>query len=309
MIGIGVHPESYDFSNEEILNLVSKNLTFNSVRLDYPWSEVETSKGIFHEAHPKLENIIDLFVTNEISPLLVLDYGNSLYIKKNNENIKSKPKNINEINAYLSYVNWTAEHFKNKVKIYEVWNEWIQLDNNKSYIYSDESARDYSILVNESCKIIKKRDANATVIAGGINPLDDNSIKWFDNLISRGVLNCIDGISIHPYYYPNNNYINSKKITDSIYKLHSHLRKLSDKNINIYITEIGFPLNIKKLYSQKQIGEFIHEFYKLNDLDFIKGIWWYDLIDSNRFSLDNESSFGIYDYNKNLKNYAKFFLK
>ncbi|HCD5421666.1 TPA: hypothetical protein NBX29_005409, partial [Klebsiella pneumoniae] len=67
------------------------------------------------------------------------------------------------------------------------------------------TAKGYFEIVKRVSHIIKENDPNAIILAGSFNPLTDSDNAWFYELIELGILDYIDGISIHPYSYKNEN--------------------------------------------------------------------------------------------------------
>ncbi|HBV9505161.1 TPA: hypothetical protein MD974_005329, partial [Klebsiella pneumoniae] len=108
------------------------------------------------------------------------------------------------------YVEWTARHLKGKVKYYEIWNEWTIGTGIKKDGKIPPSVDDYYNLVKLTSATIRKEDPNAIILAGSINPLSDkprfigvSDEQWITALIKKGMLEYIDGISLHPYSYAN----------------------------------------------------------------------------------------------------------
>ncbi|HBW2251417.1 TPA: glycosyl hydrolase, partial [Klebsiella pneumoniae] len=154
---------------------------------------------------------------------------------------------------------------------------------------------------------LKEIDPNIKVIAGSFNPtsgkgriLKYKDIDWFMKLVQLGILNYIDGVSIHPYSFlnsnlklrtPEDNYSNivllEKKIKETA---------KSDKEIPIYITEMGVSnFSGNGGVSEEVSADFIVKYTALiSTLPYVKGIWWYDLVDDGDNKNDKEHNFGFY---------------
>jgi hypothetical protein len=75
----------------------------------------------------------------------------------------------------------------------------IKESKDKSYNpLSNYSAESYFNLVKQASLAIKKI-TDAIILAGGFNPLNNSQTPWVEHLLELGILNYIDGFSIHPY--------------------------------------------------------------------------------------------------------------
>ncbi|HHG1859316.1 TPA: hypothetical protein ACPUQP_004403 [Klebsiella pneumoniae] len=289
VLGIGGHPEGFRGSDEKYVSLL-KQYNISSLRTDYLWHEVETTKGEYNPANIKTESVINLSFKKGISALLILGYGNDLYGA-------GKPKTKDEIIAYSKYASWTAEHFKGRGYIYEIWNEWPHRTNKDSSPTNIDSAMSYIALVKSASSAIKNVDPTAKVIAGGFNPIDGLEKEWGQYLVKYGILNYVDGLSIHPYAYsskrlalPSTNLSIVRNFHDMLISTNKGLRE-----IPLYITEIGYPTyRGKPEFTEDDVESYAIEYFKVaSSMPFIKGIWWYDLKDDGNDKNNKEHNFGI----------------
>lgn len=295
-VGIGIHPQGFPGTPEQIIAELQK-YKFSTFRTDYPWGQVEKQKGMYQPVDGKIEKTIELAKKNNIQPLIIYDYGNNLYEPQTSQNPLSKPTSLTSIDAFVNYVSWSTKHLKNNVSMFEIWNEWIQMAGkaNRSDALGQESAKIYADMTIKSCRAIKKINPKAIVLAGSTSPLDELSNQWLIQVLNYGVLNCIDGISLHGYRYAYNQKLNYHPIISSIKELQFKLKYLNNgKAIPFYITEAGVP-NIKKsVYSLQDSTDFFTGYLgELSKLNYVKGIWWYDLVNDGIDPNDNESNFGI----------------
>ncbi|MEI4920175.1 hypothetical protein Q8G81_31940, partial [Klebsiella pneumoniae] len=115
------------------------------VRMDALWRDVEINKGQL--AIPKKwDEVINEQKKLGLEPILILAYGN-----KNYQN-GDKPTDKDSIDAYVRYASYVVNHFKGRVKYYQIWNEW----NGTAGATSVGSVRDYKILVKAAYPVIKK---------------------------------------------------------------------------------------------------------------------------------------------------------
>lgn len=308
-LGVQIHAERFNNPPELMISLIKK-YNIKSFRTDYNWRWVEKQKEIYTPTKDNIENIIKLSKKNNIDPLLILSYNNKIYSPIISFQNNTVVANDEAINAFANYTGWTASHFKGTVSKFEIWNEWIQsnIKTNKQAITSNDSAQIYANLVVKSCTAIKQSNPKAIVVAGSTSPLDASSNTWLINFLSKkGVLGCIDGISLHPYNFNVNKSLNSQPVIQSIINLHTTLaNKFPNKNINFYITEIGVPSVENADYSMQDTVNYFQSFMSdISKLSYVKGVWWYDFINDGNNPFDKEHNFGILNNDFSPKPVAK----
>lgn len=313
IIGIGIHANKYDLKKEQLLQLIDKS-GFNSFRQDLTWDSVEIAKGVY-EIPPKLklaDEIIRGAKKYNISPLVILDYGNKNYNKG------GYPANEQDIVAFANYAKWVATNYKGQVKYYEIWNEWTVGTGMKGK-GDIPPPQIYFELVKRTSQAIKSVDPSAIILAGSFNPLSPTGRRlsisdsdWFIELINEGILNYIDGISIHPYSFLNAN----KKLRNPEYNInkieqfYNKIKVQNIKNIPFYITEIGIPTHDGQGgVDPVEAADYVVKYSLLaKSKSYIKGVWWYDLSNDGNDKYNQEHNFGFYDFEFNPKPAAKAFV-
>lgn len=300
IVGICIHPEKISGDASQILSLVKK-FEFQSIRIDYRWSDTETKRGEY-KFQGVTEDLIQLALRNNIVPLIIVGGSNHFYGK-------GRPIDPLTQTAFSEYAGYVAKHYSSKMVIYEIWNEWSlkhNYDDPKSDFKNTESATEYFNLVKITSQKIRSNSPNTIILAGGFNPTDADDLKWGSFLIKMGIMNYVDGISIHPYtsLQPNENF---NKI-DYMQKLFSGLNH--GQVVPIYITEYGIPNRPGTKYTQEYnyalANQFVKESSKRN---YVKGMWWYELVDDGN-QLDNaEQNYGILEQGLHHKEISKLFLK
>ncbi|MBZ7341432.1 cellulase family glycosylhydrolase [Klebsiella grimontii] len=305
ILGIGGHPEGFTGTPEQYINLL-KRYNISSLRTDYLWREVEITKGSYNPANIKTESVLNISFNQGVSALLILGYGNNLYSA-------GKPQTKDQIIAYSNYAAWTAEHFKGRGYIYEIWNEWPHRDNKDSSPVNIDSALNYIELVKSASLAIKKVDPNAKVIAGGFNPIDGLEKKWGLYLVRNGILKYVDGLSIHPYAYSSRRLASPATNLSIVKNFHNMLisNNKGFKEIPLYVTEIGYPTyRGNPQFTEDDVESYAAEYLKIADtMPFVKGVWWYDLKDDGNDKYNKEHNFGILKNNLAEKKVADVFTK
>lgn len=285
--GVGVHPNQFKGSAEELIGLMEK-YHVKSFRTDYPWSLVEIQKGVLNSSKDTTDRVISIAKKSGISPLIILDYGNKNYGG-------GKPLTPEASAAFVNYAAWTARHFKGQADIFEVWNEWSHRSANSNEAVSEASAEAYFQLVKATSLAVKKENPAAKVIAGGFNPLGNDDKEWGVMLVKLGILNYVDGISLHPYSYQNRTVADPKFNLKRIELYQEELSQIVGKMVPFYITEVGYPAypggaNL----TDSEVAQYAYEYMTLaSKMNYIAGVWWYDFIDDGSDKNKRENSFGI----------------
>lgn len=293
-IGVNVHLRNYPKPTDNYLTLI-KDYGFTSFRTGFLWGMVERTSGDFKVVGPliKEDDAFQQGVSKYgLNSLLILAYGNAAY------NVPDYPTTPEAIDGFANYAYWTAKRFKGKVKYYEVWNEWTVGTGlkKKTGVPPPEV---FAQLVKKTSAAIKRADPDAIVMAGSLNPLGQRGISWFDKLMELGILNDIDAISLHPYSYRNEDMAlrNPEDNLAGIDKFEARVRAFSKKTVPLYITEMGVPTyNGPGGLSNAAAAQYIVKYTMLaKSRPYIKGVWWYDLIDDGDNPKINEHRFGLLD--------------
>ncbi|MCR0999106.1 cellulase family glycosylhydrolase [Serratia rubidaea] len=296
-VGINVHLRKYPKPTDNYLSLIEK-AGFTSYRDGFLWGMVEPKPGKFSvTGDAKKEDKAYQTGKSEynLNGLLVLGNGNG---RAGYTADGGYPRTPEAIDAFAKYAYWTASRYKGKVKYYEVWNEWTVrtgIRNNESV----PSPEIYAQLVKKTSEAVKRADPNAIVMAGSLNPLTKKGLQWFDSLMKLGILDSLDGISLHPYSYKDNDLAlrNPEDNLAAIDRFEQRVKKFSNKSVPMYITEIGVPT-----YSgvggmtNDQAAQYAIKYTMLaKSRPYIRGVWWYDLIDDGDNPKVNEHRFGFYN--------------
>lgn len=288
--GINIHFKHYPRDSEFYIQL-AKKYGFNSIRDDYPWQLLQRNGKDF--SFSANVNKVDYLFSQKhpgVSSMLILAYGNQKITKGD------YPRTEKDIDNFVKYVSFTAARCKGSVKYYEIWNEWLY----GTGIPFNTTPPDYTVyleLVKKSSEAIRKVDSNAIIVAGSINPFKDKERLWMDNLIDGGILNYVDGISLHPYSYgnPDLNMRIPENNVKAIDKYDDYLKGKLGKSIPLYITEVGYTsYNGPNSVSDSQVYQYMNRYMNAAEKrSFIKGVWWYDLIDDGNNVKNKEHRFGV----------------
>ena len=104
---------------------------------------------------------------------------------------------------FANFAQVAVKRYSSKnVHNWEIWNE-----ENLNFWMPIPSPSQYTDLLKETYPAIKKQDASATVILGGLGPLDSKSgsitpINFLTKIYGLGANSYFDAVAFHPYTYP-----------------------------------------------------------------------------------------------------------
>lgn len=261
------------------LDLV-QSASFDSVRADVPWKFAEQSLGVF-SIPAAWDRLVDEAVARGIHPILILDYGNPLY------DGGDKPRSKEAVEGFARYAAYIVEHFRGRVRVYEIWNEW----DNHTGGFPAASPEDYARLFKRVYPELKKLDPDSTfLVSSGVQQ------GWYQRLAELGVVTLGDGVSVHPYNYQKPLPNAPELVAKGLIELEAELKRTSGKNeVPIFVTEIGWPTNVGRFgHEESEVSSFAFRTSTLlASLPFVRGMWWYELLDGGDDAFNKENRFGL----------------
>ncbi|MBE6702802.1 MAG: hypothetical protein E7585_05265 [Ruminococcaceae bacterium] len=202
-IGIGFEKLDRDvFDPEKAYDKVAR-IGVKKIRVQSGWARTEKSEGVYDFAW--LDKIVDNLIYRGLEPWICLCYGNPIYTDL------AKPvfgavgcppiATEREMNAWLAYVRATVAHFKDRVSIFEIWNEpdlnysWRHAENEE--VDHLRNADEYGEFALKTAMAIKAADAGAKAMGFALGRADD--LEYVNRALSTGLYNYLDLISFHCY--------------------------------------------------------------------------------------------------------------
>ncbi|MED4063767.1 cellulase family glycosylhydrolase [Priestia megaterium] len=208
---------------------------FKWVRFDLNWSNVESKKGVYNfDAYDKLNRSLG---KHGIKPYYILDYSNKLY---ENDNSVVTPEGRR---AFKNFAKEAAQRYKDQGAVWEIWNE----PNSNKFWSPQPSFEEYSRLVNEVAPAIKRADKSGKIVAPALNGINEDSLKWLEEIFKKGILKNIDMVSVHPY----RNHLPETVLNDYT-KVRELIKKYSSNDIQIVSGEWGY---VTEKTSNRRDGE------------------------------------------------------
>lgn len=282
LLGVGTH--IYEQNSDKVVNII-KSIGLNSLRDDFRWSLVEKEKGKLIIPQ-KLDQYLGNALGSKIESLMIFDYGNRFY------DGGKKPTSLEGISAFARFSAFSAKQLKGQVKWFEIWNEW------DSSADKPVTADSYFELLKSVAPAIKENNYEAIVLAGTVSPTGMLN-GWAERLVYLGVLEYIDGISIHPYFHCEKD----NRPEAWIYFVREFSKRLNKANggkvVPLYITEMGWPSNKGACGTPpEKVAQYLARALLLvRTVPEIKGFWWYDLRNDGKNIEEREHNFGLLDYN------------
>lgn len=275
---------------------LAAGLGVNSIRIDVPWIRVESPDGQLRMP-VEFDAMVNECVGSNVVPLLILAYGHPRYGG-------DKPTSDEAVQAFSRYAAFVVQHFKGKVKLYDVWNEWSTHTGRTR----PGSAEDYVRLVTAVNKAVKPVDSTVKLLSGGMSDLGLGN-GWVDKFFELGGHKWIDGVSIHPYNWFYRNRRTPESAADIIDEVTRQLDAAGASQMPIYVTEIGWP-NFSGRYGRTaaEVDSYMSRFMLLAaSRPRVAGVWWYCLRDQGNDPTNKEHRFGLLDFDYNRKPVAARF--
>jgi hypothetical protein len=163
-------------------------------RVHTGWCRTELKRGEFEFAW--LDAVVDRLLKIGIQPWFCVGFGNRLYMPEApfESAVGWIPTRTEEARrAWLRYVGALTEHYRNRVKHFEIWNE----PQGKSFWRPDEPGpAKYVELVKLTAPAIRERQRDAVIIGGAVAGMDT---KYFQGCMEAGLGEYIQKASFHSY--------------------------------------------------------------------------------------------------------------
>jgi len=193
------------------------------VRIDFLWADIEPMPEEFD--FEKYDMVIDIIRKRGISVLGILHY-NPLW---NGNPWNQAP----DAESYVNYAIKTVEHFKARVKYWEIWNE----PDEPEYWIPQDGMKTYTGLLKKVYPAIKKCDPSCKILMGGIS---NNIPGSLEKIYNNNGKDYFDIVNIHPFVDPSSP--DALGALSDVYKsVIDTMERYGDSNKSIWFTEIGCP--------------------------------------------------------------------
>jgi hypothetical protein len=201
-----------DRFTQHMLWPIQYDLGFKWTRVGYDmsafqWAYVEREKGVL-EVDPRADAAITEAVEHGLEVVLVLDKGNWLHapeprvLPRNRDLVETyfnsppwpDPAASPEyFGAWLEYVRFMVRHFRDRVRYFEIWNEWnIPSDPRRAQAHRDHYCR----LAEPTARAIREEYPEARIVTASTSGIDVSFIE----ACATQLKGLIDVVGFHPYY-------------------------------------------------------------------------------------------------------------
>ncbi|MDR2469214.1 MAG: hypothetical protein LBD27_01875, partial [Tannerella sp.] len=217
--GILIHLEGGGENNTMINRLdVVANMGARWNRTDFSWSNIERPQGEWHfEMH---DRIVNRLLEQQIQPEGILLYD-----------VPWAHPAHKHLDAWLTYVEKTVTHFKDRVRYWEVWNE-----PNLNQFWENPNGADYAHLLKATYAKIKEIDPELTVLYAGTSGIP---LAFIEKSFQAGAAGSFDAMAFHPYrgkFYSMERVADYYREVDGLKQL---LKKYGADDRKLWITEMG----------------------------------------------------------------------
>jgi polysaccharide biosynthesis protein PslG len=297
---IGVVTQFWTNSEDVIptLNTLA-DVGVNSIRDGIYWHKVETVKGLY-SVPLRMDLVVNTALERNISPLIVLS-GRAPSFHGG-----GRPFSAEKQEAYIRFAEHVVQRYKGSGIHYEIGNEW-NIHNGKNLSKKARQAflLSYVGLLEKLSPRLRAID-NSLKIVGPVMTgygVDRGELEF---MLSKGLLDYVDIISIHRYPAKGpvtDHRTSPESLIDWLVKVENTLMQYSGNTpVPIFLSEVSWPTANSSLRKSKRHytvteaaqRDYLTRTYLLaRRYEFIKGIWWFNLIDKN--ALNGERYYGAKD--------------
>lgn len=252
IIGVATHLMNKHGLSAKALQLLEA-AGVDSVRDDAWWPIAAPHHGKL-QIDPAWQTYLNKTQAYKLRPLLVLNDGNA------------------------NYVSFVSGELADRVDFYEIGNAWDEEDPVGSAF-----SRDYSNLIEQTVTTLQQRKSPVTILASAVT-IQGMDAGFADRLVTTGLLDHVDGLSLHPYVYcrQDGQHTPERWIT-WLRWIDADLRARVARPVSLYLTEMGWRNSGKcGVSEQTQAAWLARSFFLAQTVPDIKGLWWYDLLDSGK---------------------------
>ncbi len=217
------------------------------------WHWVETEKGEL-KIDELAEEAIDVLAENGVNIVYCLNFGNRIYegyVERHLPQLREMyyenpmpPKSEEALTAWDEYVRFSVNYFKDRVKWFEIWNEWDGIN----YWGDEPDVEHYLMIAKRTIPIIRECAPDCKIVMGScskfvhhfaeedtkgsmevVDPRTGkvvfdrakHQIKMFYRAIEE-LAPLVDAIGYHPFYQPNLKWPRFLEYADNIRNFKKH---------------------------------------------------------------------------------------
>jgi polysaccharide biosynthesis protein PslG len=275
---------------------VARSTEVSAIRIDVDWSAIEREPGSRDWANT--DRVVSAILDRSMCPLGLLSYT-PLWATDPSQLATDSHFAPQKPDALGAFASAAASHYRDRIKIWEIWNE----PNNVAFFKPVPNADAYGRLLTTSYRAIKSVDSSLVVISGGLSPARDDGRNispptFLSQLYAGGYNQYLDGVGMHPYTYPalpNDATTSSWSAALQMGPMRDTMVSAGDGGKRIWITECGAPtgqsgVSVSEEVQAQTIAICLNG---ARDTPWLGPAFVYAIRDSGTDLVDPEQNFGI----------------
>ncbi len=262
-----------------------------SLRVDLYRNPVCDDLGAIIPDHPVFQAIASTPAAFD-QPLVILGYGHRAFLNS------GRPVTAEARGAFVEYAVSSVDRLRGRTAFFEVWNEWNVAGMGRTPMEEGTGrVGDYVRLLEETYGTLKKRFPQVTVLGGATGGIGAED-GYMPKAIQAGMLQWLDGLSIHPYFYgaDGEKRLPETAIATRLGQLHDWLQADPvHENVPLYVTELGWPTYGEPhgVSYEEQACFMVRSILLFACDPQVKGIWLYEFRDGGTDPKNREHHFGV----------------
>jgi hypothetical protein len=283
----------YGFVNQPLGPFEPKQLAgMNTIRDEVFWDQVQRADGSL-QIPQRIDAFVNEALRHHITPMLVLGYGHPAHDQG------GKPRSAQALEGFKRYAVHVAKHFQDRVRHFEIWNEW-DADIGGGAAGDPDS---YVRLVQQVAPALRKVDPKLCLVVGALTPAAQFN-GWLDKALTQGLLKHADALSLHTY---NHGEGRGRDTPDSWFK---NMQWFIDKELprypfaqgkSVLVSEMGWANhqtgvseNLQAAYAVRlRLLSLAMAHQTVHTANPYLGHWWYDWQDDGDDPQDMEHRYGL----------------
>ena len=283
----------YGFVNQPLGPFEPKQLAgMNTIRDEVFWDQVQRADGSL-QIPQRIDAFVNEALRQHITPMLVLGYGHPAHDQG------GKPRSAKALEGFKRYAVHVAQHFQDRVRHFEIWNEWDANIGGGAAGDPDSYVR----LVQQVAPALRKVDSKLCLVVGALTPAAQFN-GWLDKALTQGLLKHADALSLHTY---NHGEGHGRDTPDSWFK---NMQWFIDKELprypfaqgkSVLVSEMGWANhqtgvseNLQAAYAVRlRLLSLALAHQTVHTANPYLGHWWYDWQDDGDDPQDMEHRYGL----------------
>jgi len=232
------------------------------VRIDMWWGIIEPEKGQFEWDFP--DRVIDAIVAAGLKPYPILCYNSAW-------SPDASPATEEQRVDYGNYVYEMVKRYKDRVQLWEVWNE----PNIRPFWVPTPDPELYAELLKVAYTRAKEADPDCTVVGFCTAGAD---YEFIEGGYRNGAKNYFDALSFHHY----GDARDERQLEREIRRMRRILDRNGDAGKPIFITELGIstgPTPIAKIYSKEDQAVWMVKKHMVCIAEGVSQLYWFKMKD------------------------------